>query len=143
VPDILHDFPISAPIDRVFRAVSTPTGLDEWWTKRASGEPHEGAEYQLWFGPDYDWRARVSRCIPATDFELELTHATPDWLGTRVGFALSPGAAGTEVRFHHAGWPVLNAHYRISCYCWAMYLRVLKRYLEHGEQVPYERRLEV
>jgi hypothetical protein len=24
-----------------------------------------------------------------------------------------------------------------------MYLRILKRYLEHGETVPYERRLEV
>jgi hypothetical protein len=26
---------------------------------------------------------------------------------------------------------------------WAMYLRVLKRHLEHGESVPYERRLDV
>jgi hypothetical protein len=41
------------------------------------------------------------------------------------------------------GWPVDNEHWRISCYCWAMYLRLLRRYLEHGEIVPYERRLEV
>jgi hypothetical protein len=36
-----------------------------------------------------------------------------------------------------------SEHYRISCYCWAMYLRILKRYLEHGEQVPYAKRLDV
>jgi uncharacterized protein YndB with AHSA1/START domain len=36
-----------------------------------------------------------------------------------------------------------DAHYRVSCYCWAMYLRILKRYLEHGETVPYAKRLDV
>jgi len=30
----------------------------------------------------------------------------------------------------------------VSCYCWAMYLRIMRRYLEHGESVPYERRLD-
>ena len=39
VPDILHDFPIKAPLDRVFQAVSTPEGLDRWWTKRSEGKP--------------------------------------------------------------------------------------------------------
>jgi len=43
----------------------------------------------------------------------------------------------------HTGWPEDNKHWRISCYCWAMYLRLLRRYLEYGEIVPYERRLEV
>jgi hypothetical protein len=28
-------------------------------------------------------------------------------------------------------------------YAWAMYLRLARRYLEHGEFVPYEKRLEV
>lgn len=47
------------------------------------------------------------------------------------------------VRFYHTGWPTENAHWRISCYCWAMYLRVMRRYLEHGDIVPYENRLDV
>ncbi len=49
----------------------------------------------------------------------------------------------TQVRFEHTGWPVANDHYRISNYCWAMYLRLLKRYVEAGEVVPYEKRLSV
>jgi hypothetical protein len=61
MPDIFHDFPIKAPPDRVFEAVSTPTGLDAWWSKKSSGRQAEGAEYQLWFGPQYDWRARVTK----------------------------------------------------------------------------------
>ena len=140
--DIFHELPIHAPADRVFRAVSTPEGLDSWWTERSAGIPREGAEYELWFGPDYDWRARVTRCVPDSEFELELVHADDDWLGTRVGLELEPRGPITWLRFHHTGWPSQNEHYRISCTCWAMYLRILRRSLEHGESVPYASRLD-
>ncbi len=141
--DIFHDFPIKAPLDRVFQAVSTPQGLDCWWTQRSAGEPAEGEEFELYFGPQHDWRGRVTRCVSGSEFELEMVHADKDWMGTRVGFRLQSQAGTTLVRFHHTGWPSANEHWRISCYCWAMYLRVLRRYLEHGESVPYEKRLDV
>lgn len=139
--DILLDFPINAPIDRVFQGVSAPAGLDTWWTSRASGTPYEGALYELWFAPEYDWRAVVTRCMPGADFELELTEADRDWLGTRVRVRLERRDATTWVRFEHTGWPAVNEHFRISCNCWAMYLRVLRRSLEYGEMVAYEDRL--
>ena len=141
--DILHDFPIGVPVASVFAAVSSPAGLDAWWTKRSAGKPVEGAEYDLHFGDGYDWRARVTKCTPDEHFELELTEADDDWKGTRIGFQLEERDTGTWVRFHHVGWPADNEHYRGSCYCWAMYLRVLRRHLEHGESVPYAERLDV
>jgi uncharacterized protein YndB with AHSA1/START domain len=141
--DILHDFPIRAPLDQVFQAVSTPKGLDTWWTKRSTGTPKQGAEYELFFAPEYDWRAKVTRWVRNSEFELEMLHADGDWMGTRVGLNLVPRRADTWVQFHHTGWPEPNEHYRISCNCWAMYLRILRRSLEHGETVAYEHRLEV
>lgn len=141
--DIFHHFVIKAPVQKVFESVSTPAGLDVWWTKRSSGEPAEGKPYSLWFGPEFDWQAEASCCVPHSEFELKLTQAHRDWQGTRVGFLLEPHNGATEVHFYHLGWPESNDHYRISNYCWAMYLRLLKRYLEHGEVVPYEKRLEV
>ncbi len=142
MPDIRHDFPINAPVRRVFEAVATPAGLDAWWTKRSAGVPSEGTEYELWFGPEHDWRGRVTRCVEASEFELEIVSADEDWTGTRVGFRLAPADGHTQVRFYHEGWPDGNEHYRISCFCWAMYLRILKRHLEYGESVPYEDRLD-
>ncbi|MEX2088511.1 MAG: SRPBCC domain-containing protein, partial [Bacteroidota bacterium] len=91
----------------------------------------------------YDWRGRVTKSIPNSDFELEISQADKDWIGTRVGFHLEESNGSTTVRFHHRGWPEINEHFRISCFCWAMYLRILRRYLEHGETVPYEKRLDV
>ncbi len=88
MPDIFHDFPIKVASSGVFRAVSTPAELDQWWTVRSTGEPRLHAEYELWFGPGYDWRATVARCQPEREFELELTRADQEWLGTKVGFRL-------------------------------------------------------
>ena len=105
MPDIFHDFVIKAPAQKVFQAVSTPQGLDAWWTKRSSGEPKRGAEYELWFGPGFDWRAVVSRFVPAAEFELEMTKADEDWLGTRVAVDLEQKEGLTQVRFRHSGWP--------------------------------------
>jgi len=142
MPDILQDFPVRAPREAVFRAVSEPAGLDAWWTVRSEGAPVVGRQYTLDFGPQYRWRARVRRAVAPELFELVLTDADEDWTGTVLAFELSESADGTRVRFSHTGWLAANEHYRVSCHCWAMYLRLLRRYLEHGEIVAYEQRLE-
>ena len=138
--DILHDFVIRAAPGEVFAAVSTPRGLDRWWTKRSSGMPRAGETYELWFGPEYDWRGRVTKCVPGAEFEMKVIDADEDWTGTLVGFRLKGVEDRTRVSFYHTGWASANAHFRQSSYCWAMYLRVLRRYLEAGETVPYENR---
>jgi uncharacterized protein YndB with AHSA1/START domain len=142
--DIVHEFCVNAAADEVFKVIAEPTGLDQWWTRASTGRVAEGAEYQLDFGPQHLWAAVVTRCEPPRRFELELTRAHEDWLGTRVAFALTPeGADTTRVTFRHTGWPEPNEHWRVSSYCWAMYLRIMRRYLEHGEVVPYGTRLRV
>lgn len=143
MPDIFHDFPINASPARVFEAVSSAQGLDQWWTERASGEPSLGATYELGFGPRYDWSATVTRCVPDAEFELTMVRADAEWTNSRVTFLLVGGPETTQVAFSHTGWPRSSEHYRISCFCWAMYLRLLKRHLEFGETVPYDKRLEV
>ena len=140
MPDIYHDFPIVAAPEKVFEAISLPEGLNAWWTKKSTGLPQKGEEYQLWFAPEYDWRACVIDCKAGEVLEWEMVDADTDWTGTRVGFRLIDKGSYTQVRFHHTRWANLNDHFRRSSYCWAMYLRVLKAYVENGKMVPYEDR---
>lgn len=143
MPDIHHILRISAPIDRVFEAISAPDGLDAWWTRSSRGEPAEGATYDLHFGDGFDWKAVVRTCDPYSDLEYEMVDAAEDWMGTRVGFHLDAGGSRTRLAFRHTGWAEGGEHYAASSYCWAMYLRIMKRSLELGETVPYEARLKV
>ncbi|MGB7844417.1 MAG: SRPBCC domain-containing protein [Candidatus Acidiferrum sp.] len=141
--DIIHEFFVKAAPERVFAMFATPDGLNHWWTKEASGEPCDGAEFRLYFGPEYAWKAKVTRCVPGKEFELEMTQAHEDWQNTRVGCKLTAEKQGaTRVHFYHLGWPEANEHWRVSNYCWAMYLRIMRRHLEYGETVAYEKRLD-
>jgi uncharacterized protein YndB with AHSA1/START domain len=143
MPDILHDYVIEAPASKVFDAVATPRGLDAWWTLESAGEPRLGAVYRFYFGPQYDWRGVVREVVPAKRIEWEFTDCDDDWRGTRLSIRLEPRGATTGVVFAHRGWKEENAHFRTSTYCWAMYLRLLRRYVENGEVVEYDRRLDV
>lgn len=140
--DILHDLPIHATVDRIFEAISTPKGLDAWWTRSSKVEAVEDALYRLYFGPEHDWSARVVAFEAPRLFAFEMIEADGDWTGTRVEIELASRSAGTWLQFRHTGWPERNEHYRISCTCWAMYLRLLRRYLEYGEIVSYDERLD-
>jgi uncharacterized protein YndB with AHSA1/START domain len=142
MPDILHDFPVNAPPARVFEILCAPAGLDAWWTRHAEGTPGAGQRYRLFFGPRYDWAAVMRRYEPPSVVEWEMTTSDDDWRGTRIGFRLRPEGHGTAVEFSHAGWPSANAHFRTSSFCWEMYLRLFRRYVETGHVVQYERRLE-
>lgn len=143
MPDITLDFPIAAPPAAVFDAVSTPAGLDQWWTTRSAGTPSSGAVYDLWFDPDFHWRAEVVRYAPPHEIAYRMIQSDDDWAPTTLTIQLEPRDGGTWVRFRHAGWPEENEHFRVSCNCWALYLRVLRRWIEHGEEVPYAERLDV
>ncbi|MFN0106962.1 MAG: SRPBCC family protein [Bryobacteraceae bacterium] len=140
--DIYHRFVIHGPPAQVFEAISTAAGLDSWWTLTSSGLAEPGAAYEFGFGPSHQWRAVAVCCETNSVLEWQITAAMDDWLGTRVGFTLHKAGDVTEVEFHHAGWTEATPHFRTTSYCWAMYLRLLKRFVEAGEVVPYGDRLE-
>jgi hypothetical protein len=126
------------------RTIHKPQGLDRRWTKSATGEAKENAEYALSFAPGYDWREQSHAAFPVQHLSFTLRKRIPTgWTHAWAVIWSRRVRTVTQVRFYHKGWPADNEHWRVSCYCWAMYLRVLRRYLEHGEFVPYEKRLEV
>ncbi|MGD9902707.1 MAG: SRPBCC domain-containing protein [Vicinamibacterales bacterium] len=140
MPDILHRFTVEAPAARVFAMFADPRLLSEWWTLAADGTPETGEIYRFDFGPDHQWQGLLAACDDGRWIEWELLAADSDWTGTRVGARFTDRGRATTVDFYHSGWRHANEHFRTSSCCWANYLRVLRRYLEHGERVPYDRR---
>jgi uncharacterized protein YndB with AHSA1/START domain len=68
MPDIVHEFFVNASPGRVFEMFLMAEGMNRWCTKEASGEPKLNAEFRLYFGPGYDWRAKVTRYVPGSEF---------------------------------------------------------------------------
>lgn len=138
--DIYHSLSIRAPIGDLFTAVATPGGLDRWWTHHCEGKAAKGETYTLYFTEEFQWKARVIQLIPEKRVSLEILEADNDWTGTRIDFILRQAPHHVRLDFSHTGWKEVNDHFRTSSYCWAMYLRILKRNMELGEFVPYDER---
>ena len=137
--DILHRISISAPIARVYKAISTRSGLINWWTWHVTGEPTPGAIFRFRFGGgtvdvevlehSADCRVRW-RCVGGPQ----------DWIGTEIDFDLMSAAmrrAETVVNFRHMGWHDPGEHMAQCNTAWAYSLLSLKAWVEGGRGTPY------
>ena len=142
VPDIIHILQIKASPEGVFKILSTPEGLNRWWTKNCQGRPELGSIYQLDFG-SVVWQCQVTDLLVNQELEFTMSQSDEDWLDTQIRFELEQTTKGTRLKFMHLGWAIANDHFHASNHCWGLYLRILRRFLEFGEEVNYENRLEI
>lgn len=140
MPDIQHRLAIKADPSRIYDAITTPSGLNAWWTKDCEGSPEVGAPYRFYFSDDFDWKAEVVEVEPGRVIAWRFTDAEPDWTGTTLRLELQEESDQTWLSFLHSDWASDNEHFCHSSFCWAMYLRLLRRFVEEGTTVAYESR---
>lgn len=138
--DILHTVYIHKPTKDVFRAISQGDEFANWWTKMSSGRPALDAKYRFYFSPEYDWKAVMTNCEEDSHIAFQFVEADHDWMDTIMAFKLSNVNGTTRTDFSHRGWRSTNEHFRRSSYCWAMYLNLLKIYVESGQISAFEDR---
>ena len=137
---IHHDLFIKVDASKVYEAVSDPSHLINWWPLKCTGKATDGASYNFYFTPKYNWYGVVTKSEANRHCHIKMTRSDEDWNGTSFGFDLEGISEGTQVKFWHVGWPACNHHFRRSSYCWAILLKGLKDYLERGIIVPFEER---
>jgi len=137
---IFQNLFIQAPASKVFKAVSHPAELVNWWPLTCKGQQQTGGEYNFFFGEPYNWFGEVSAYEIDKAFHIKMTKSDADWNPTTFGFDLEERDSGTYVRFSHKDWPASNDEFKNSAYCWALLLKALKDYIEQGVVVPFEER---
>lgn len=138
--DLFHSFKIKSNAQAVYQTFAYPEHLINWWPQKCQGKPRLGEVYELYFGPQYDWRAQVTKALPNNQFELKMTSADPDWKPTSFGIDLTEKGIYTNVSFYHRNWPEDNDHFKHSNFCWALLLNGMKDYIEKGQIIPFEER---
>ncbi|WP_335966570.1 SRPBCC domain-containing protein [Galbibacter sp. PAP.153] len=131
---------INTSAKNVFKGISQPDQLNNWWTKKCTGTPKMGEVYNFYFSEEYNWFGEVTACIPAKSLEITITQADLDWNGTVLDYKLAEEKGKVLLSFMHRMWKTDNKHFRISSFCWAMLLNGLKNYLEKGVIVPFKNR---
>ncbi|NML71297.1 SRPBCC domain-containing protein [Chryseobacterium sp. RP-3-3] len=137
---ILHDLEVDSTLENVFRMVSVPEFLNEWWTHYCQGVPEPDSEYTFEFSEKDILKGKISKFNPPYEIEFLITDGDKDWVETSVGFILKEAGNGTKLSFYHTNWKDTNEHFRQTSFCWALYLRVLRKFAEEGLHVPYSER---
>lgn len=137
---IYHNLIVHAEKDLLFRAIADPDELEKWWPLKCSGHQAVGAQYNFYFGPEYDWLGEVVTYNKGAAFYIKMLKADPDWNPTIFGFDLTEQGNGIKLQFSHTGWPHRNDHFKTASFCWALLLKGLKDYVETGKIIPFNAR---
>lgn len=137
---ILHDVTIHATREKIYRAITEPKALEDWWPLTCKKDSAIPATYNFHFTEEYDWYGIVSKDVIDQSFHIRMTQSDVDWAPTTFGFDLEELEDGVLVKFHHQGWQSTNHHFRRTSYCWAILLHGLKRYVEEGHIIPFGQR---
>jgi uncharacterized protein YndB with AHSA1/START domain len=136
--DILHRVGIGAPIEKVYRTLTTTEGNRAWCDSNASGDAKEGGTLTF-FKHDF----LVLETTPNRRVRWKCVKGSPEWVGTEVTFDLVHKQDQTFVLFKHSGWaePVEFMHHCSTK--WATFLLSMKQLLETGKGRPAPQELQI
>lgn len=139
-----------APAERVFEALTTPTGIQGWWTKFCEMGEGIGVPSSFHF-PAAGFFATVRalrleaptlvewECLDSRHDESTGYHDLKDWVGTRMLFEIrDTGDGNSELQFTHFGLAELECIESCSR-GWSFFLdESLRGYLERGQGQPWD-----
>lgn len=128
--DILHRVGIGAPIEKVYKTLTTLAGNRGWWDSNATGDGAEGGTLTF-FKHDF----RVVEATPRR-VRWKCVKGSPEWTSTEVTFDLVDKQDQTFVLFKHSGWVEPSEFMHHCSTRWATFLLSLKQLLETGKGRP-------
>ncbi|OGO31065.1 MAG: hypothetical protein A2136_07240 [Chloroflexi bacterium RBG_16_54_11] len=138
--EIHHSTFIRAEPQRVYNALTTPEGLDAWFTTGASVEAHEGGEIVFrWkdWGPDHindEDGGPVLETVYPRRFVFQWHPDLPEYT-TTVEINITPAEGGTIISLREHGFADTPSARTALMNCatgWGEALTLLKFYLEYG-----------
>jgi uncharacterized protein YndB with AHSA1/START domain len=129
---IKHLFHIGASKEKVFEAISTIKGLQNWWTVQTSGSAAKSGIIQFRFG-DVGPDMKVTEVKPNESVSWECVASPHGWTGHTFTIKLDENEGKTRVRFSHDCWKEADDFYAICSYSWALYMKSLKVLCETGK----------
>lgn len=134
---IKHLYHIDAPVEDVYKALTTINGLQGWWTTQTAGNTALERVIEFRFGERYFNHMKVETLIENKAVQWKCMDGAEDWIGTIVSFELDTNENKTRLRFNHDNWRENNDFYAQCSFTWARYLESLRQLLQNGKGQPF------
>ena len=153
-PPRVLEFTVDLPTDpdTVWRLLTDPAGLAEWFAPQVEGSGQPGGNLTLSWGPDIRWSTKVAAAEPGRLVrwrdDYEAYQQLPQTASPVVlEWELSPGPGGTRLRLVHSGfgegadWDDMYDGTKAgwTFFMWHL-LETVRHHLGHRRTVVFERR---
>lgn len=139
MPEIIEEFSIAAPVEKVWEAVSSTEGLKNWWTDDSMSESKLGGKAEFGFQNRTTVFTMETTLFDVNEFqEWRCLNGPDQWIGTNVSFELEPeDGRSTHVRFEHRNLRPDDEEYTKTKETWSKILVGLKDYVEGKNPGPF------
>lgn len=130
----------------VYAALTTPQGLQGWWTHSCDVATHVGGKTTFRFGRTHKVLQNIKlvpdrevfwHCVEA-NIEIPGVTKKDEWVGTDMVFKLTPVEGGkTRLDFEHIGLTPAFECYEQCEGGWNLFLGSLQSLVETGEGTPH------
>ncbi len=136
--EIVIEFDIDAPTERVWEAVSTTDALKSWWTDDSHSDAKLGGKAEFGFQNRAVVFTMETTLFDVNEFqEWRCLNGPDNWIGTNVSFELEPQDGKTHVRFEHRNLRDGDAETSKTKETWDKCLEHLKGYVEGKSPGPF------
>lgn len=128
----------------MFRAISTPAGLQKWWATSANGKVEEGETLNLIFNELTTLKFKYDLISPNEKLIITCFDSFKSWDNTQLVFEIEEKEDQIFLTQTHQNIPdndIESLSYFSSK--WTIYLLSLKQYLETGKGMPYPKELKL
>ncbi len=133
--EIRHNVVIKASPEKIFDAITTQQGLENWWAKQTTARPEVGFVNVFTFGT-FRNEMEVTVLIPNKRTEWKCLKSIEDWVDTSISFDLQEKDGRTVLRFAHSGWRTDSDVFAGCNHDWGRFLISLKSLCETGTGAP-------
>lgn len=95
---------IKAPIEVIYKALTTQTGLGAVWTEKLIVKPELGFINEFDFGDNYATKMEVVELSQNKRVLWKCIATDPEWVGTGISFDLTEKDGVTTVVLKHFDW---------------------------------------
>jgi len=132
---IRHNLAIKATPEKIFNAITSQEGLENWWAKQTVAKPEAGFVNIFTFGESRN-EMKVAKLLTNHKVEWECINSMEEWIGTTISFELEEKEGRTILRFAHSGWRAVTDTFASCNYNWALFMKSLKSLCETGTGTP-------
>jgi len=138
--ELIHRIEIEAPVEKIYRAITTEDGIRAWWTTDVKMDLYAGGAARFGF---FQHSTVFTMCIekltpPSFVLWKCIESTSPEWIGTTQEFRLEQQSGGEVLlKFSHTGWEAGCEHCYFCNTTWGHLLVCLKQYAEKGIKNPY------